>query len=246
MENKKNAFLQGLKDGLPIGLGYLAVSFSLGIIAKKANLTPVQGFFSSFINHASAGEYALYTSIVASVKYIEIILMTLVINARYFLMSCALSQRFDPKMNLFNRIFISFAITDELFGINIARPGYVNPRYCYGAIAASIPLWSLGTALGIVAGTYLPVRIVSALSVSLYGMFIAIIVPPCKKNKVVLVCVLLSFALSFALGHIPKIKELSSGTRVIIITVLISAIAAIIKPIKQEDEKVEEQIQEEQ
>ncbi|MBQ5472324.1 MAG: AzlC family ABC transporter permease [Treponema sp.] len=232
---KKCTYLEGLKDGLPIGLGYFAVSFSLGIIAKKAGLNPVQGFIASILNHASAGEYALFTSIQQSVRYVEIILLTLVINARYFLMSCALSQRFDPEMSIFHRLFVCFGITDELFGINIARPSYIDYKYAYGAMTSSIPLWAMGTSLGILAGTYLPKRIVTALSVSLYGMFIAIIVPQCKKNLVVLISVLVSFALSFSFNYIPYIKTLSGGTKVIIITILVAAVAAIVKPVKDEE-----------
>lgn len=231
----KNDFLKGLKDGLPIGLGYFAVSFSLGIVAKKAGLNPFMGFIASILNHASAGEYALYSSIQAVVTYIEIALVTIVINARYFLMSCALSQRFDPEMNFFHRIIICFGITDELFGINIARPGFIEPKYSYGAMIAAIPLWALGTAMGIIAGTYLPVRIVSALSVALYGMFIAIIIPPCRKNVVVLIAVIVSFILSFVCSILPVVKEISTGTRTIILTVIISAVCAFFKPVQEEE-----------
>lgn len=231
---KRKVFLQGMRDGLPIGLGYFAVAFSLGIVAQSAGLNAVQGFIASFLNVASAGEYALFTSIQAGVSYLEVALITMIINARYLLMSTALTQKFDPKTPLIHRFFIGFGITDEIFGITINRPGYIEPLYNYGAILISVPLWSLGTSLGIIAGNFLPARIVSALSVALYGMFIAIIIPPAKKNLTIAIAVIVSFIMSYLCGIIPGIKTLSGGNRTIILTILISSIIALIKPIKEE------------
>lgn len=236
---KKNSILEGLRDGLPIGLGYFAVAFSLGIVAKNAGLSPLQGFIASFFNVASAGEYALFTSIQNSATYLEIAVITFVVNMRYLLMSCALSQRFDPKTPFIHRFFVGFGITDEIFGITIARPNYIEPIYNYSALVVAVPLWSLGTSLGIIAGNMLPARVVSALSVALYGMFIAIIVPPAKKNITIAIAVLVSFAASYCSTILPVIKDISSGTRTIILTVVISAVVAIIKPVADEDEKSE-------
>jgi len=233
--SNKNVFLAGFRDGIPIGLGYFAVSFSLGIVAQNAGLNAIQGFFASFFCVASAGEYALFTSIQTAATFIEIAIITLVVNARYLLMSCSLSQRFDENTGLIHRLLVGFGVTDEIFGISINQPGKLNPFYNYGAIAIAVPLWSLGTSLGIIAGNELPVRVVSALSVALYGMFIAIIVPPAKKNITVAIAVIVSFALSFACTVLPVVSKLSGGTRTIILTVVISAIAAIIKPIKEEE-----------
>ena len=238
---KNKVFLEGLRDGLPIGLGYFAVSFSLGIVARNASLTPVQGFIASLLCVASAGEYALFTSIQAAASFLEIALITLVVNARYLLMSTALTQRFDPKTPLIHRFLIGFGVTDELFGITIARPGYINPIYNYGAFLVAIPLWCIGTSLGIIAGNFLPARIVSALSVALYGMFLAIIVPPAKKNMVILISVLISFAASFACSKLPLVSQLSGGTRTIILTIVISSIVAIIKPINDSESAVTEE-----
>ncbi len=231
---KRNVFFEGVRDGIPIGLGYFAVAFSLGIVAQNAGLNAVQGFIASFFNVASAGEYALFTSIQAGVTYAEVAIITLVVNARYLLMSCALSQKFDPNTSFIQRFFVGFGVTDEIFGITISRPGYINPLYNYGAIAISVPLWSLGTSLGIIAGNFLPARIVSALSVALYGMFIAIIIPPAKKNLIIAIAVIVSFISSYICGIIPVIKDLSGGTRTIILTVIISSIVAIIKPVEEE------------
>ncbi len=231
MENKR-AFLKGMRDGFPIGLGYFAVSFSLGIIAKKGGLSPVMGFFSSLFTRASAGEYAIYSLIAVSATYWEAVTMSVIANARYLLMNCALSQKFSPKTGIFTRILVGCCCTDEIFGISIAWPGYLNPAYSFGATAVAGPMWAIGTALGIVAGSSLPVRAVSALSVALYGMFLAIIIPPSKKDRAVMCAVIISFALSYLFGVIPVICKIAPGTRTIILTVLISAVFAVIKPVK--------------
>ena len=234
--DKKQAFVNGLRDGLPIGLGYFAVAFSLGIIAKKAGIGPVAGFLASVLTTASAGEYGVFSQMVLHASYIEVALITLIANARYMLMSCALSQKFDEKTPFIHRFLVGFYITDEIFGVTISRPGKLVPQYTYGAIVASVPLWGLGTSLGIIAGSILPARVVSALSVALYGMFIAIIIPPAKKERAVLVAVIASFILSRLSGMIPVIRDLSGGTRTIILTVLIASVAAVIRPVKDEAE----------
>ena len=231
--NRTN-FYCGIRDGFPIGLGYFAVAFSLGIVAQNAGLTPLQGFIASFFNVASAGEYALFTSIQAGVSYLEVGLITFVVNARYLLMSCALTQRFDTNSKLIHRFLVGFGVTDEIFGISIAQEPPLNPWYNYGAICIAVPLWSIGTSLGIIAGNFLPPSIVSALSVALYGMFIAIIIPPAKKDMVIAIGIAVSFIASYLCGILPGIKELSSGNRTILLTVIISAALAFIKPVKDE------------
>ena len=154
----RKVFCEGMRDGVPIALGYFAVSFSLGIAARNAGLTPIQGFFASLFNNASAGEYAAFSLIAAGATYLEVAIITLIANARYLLMSCALAQKFAPGTPFFHRLIIGYDVTDELFGITIARPGYLNPFYTYGAIALAAPAWAMGTALGIIAGNLLPER----------------------------------------------------------------------------------------
>lgn len=242
MKKKENTmphsvYLEGVRDGFPIGLGYFAVSFSLGIAARNAGLTVTQGLISSLLCNASAGEYALFTLIGSGAACAEIALATFIINARYLLMSCALSQRMSHNMPFYHRFIIGFDVTDELFGITIARSGCVEPKYFYGAMTASIPLWAAGTALGIFMGNLLPARIVSALSVALYGMFLAIIVPPTKENRVVLGCVLTAFAASAAASFLPVLRGMSSGNRTIVLTVAISALAAVLFPRPAEEEE---------
>lgn len=236
MNSHNKVLREGFRDGIPIGLGYLAVSFSLGVAARNAGLSAFQGFLVSLLNNASAGEYAGFTVIAANGAYFEIFLMTLIANARYLLMSCALSQKFSPDTPLIHRIFVGYDVTDEIFGITIARPGMLDPFYSYGAILIAAPAWAGGTALGVIAGNLLPVRAVSALSVALFGMFLAVIIPPARKNRVIALFVLISFAASFAATYLPLISQLSSGTRTIILTVLISAIAAILFPVNEEED----------
>lgn len=234
--SKSNAkiFQEGIKDAIPIGLGYFAVAFSLGIAARNAGMNAVQGFLLSFLNNASAGEYAGITVIAANASYIEIAVVTLIANARYLLMSCAMGQRLKPGLSFGHRLLMGYDITDELFGIAIARPGYLEPFYTYGAMLTAIPCWAAGTACGIIAGNIMPARVVSALSVSLFGMFLAIIIPPAKKDKVVAGLIILAFASSYAASCLPVISSISEGTRTIVLTVVLSAGAAYFFPVHAE------------
>ncbi len=227
----KQAFCQGLRHGLPIGLGYFAVSFSLGIAARNAGLNALQGLLASLLNNASAGEYAGFTVIAAGAAYWEIVLITIVANARYLLMSASLSQKLAPGTPFYHRLLLGYDVTDEIFAISVARPGYLNPFYTYGAMAASMPCWAAGTTLGVIMGNLLPLRVVSALSVALYGMFLAVIVPPARKDKVIAAFIGIGFVSSFLCEVLPYIREISSGTRTILLTVLLSAAAAVFFPI---------------
>ncbi|MGN0400646.1 MAG: AzlC family ABC transporter permease [Acetatifactor sp.] len=236
MYTHKISLQQGFRDGIPIGLGYFAVSFSLGVAARNAGLNAFQGFLASLLNNASAGEYAGFTVIAADAPYLEMVLMTLIANARYLLMSCALSQKFSPHTPLFHRMLVGYDVTDEIFGITIARPGILDPYYTYGAILIAAPCWAGGTALGVIAGNLLPTRAVSALSVALFGMFLAVIIPPAKKDRVVAIFILLSFAASYISGMLPGISGLSGGTRTIILTIALSAMATLLFPVREEEE----------
>ena len=154
-------------------------------------------------------------------------------------MSCALSQRFAPDAKLFHRALVGFGITDEIFGISIARPGNLNPFYTYGAMALALPAWSSATAIGIAAGNILPASVVNALSVALYGMFIAIIIPPTRKNKVLGGIIVVSFVLSGLFHWLPITAKLSSSMRTIILTIVIAGAAAVLFPVKDEEKEGE-------
>lgn len=220
-------FKLGLKAGIPIGLGYFAVSFSLGILASSVGLTAFQGFLTSILMNASAGESAGFIAIKEQVPYIQIILVTIVTNARYILMSLALSQKIKPNEKLINRLLLGFLLTDEYFALAISQDSYVDPKYSYGAMIFATPLWAIGTALGIITGNTLPANIVSALSISLYAMFICIIIPPIKKDKVLTLLIFISFITSYLLH---RLTTISSSIITIILTIFISILFAILFP----------------
>ena len=236
METNRTCFRSGVRDGIPIALGYFAVAFTLGIAARNAGFSAVQAMVESLTNNASAGEYAVFSLVSAGAGYWEVAVMTLVANARYLLMSRALSQKLAPETGLGHRMLVAFDVTDEIFGVSIAFPGRLNPFYTYGAMAAAIPGWALGTFLGVVVGNVLPLRLVSALSVGLYGMFLAIIVPPARESRVVLALVLLSFAASWAAASLPALAAVSSGVKTIVLTVAVSLGAAVLFPVAEEAE----------
>lgn len=225
-----SSFVKGLRDGIPIGLGYFAVAFSLGIIARDCGFAPLQGFFASITTYASAGQYIGFTLYGAGATLIELIIMTIITNARYVLMGFALNQRLPEGTTFRRRLLAGVSITDEIFGITIARAGYIDPWYPFGALVMAAPMWASGTALGIAMGNVLPIRMVSALSVALFGMFLAVIVPASRKDKVVALVVIISFAASFGAGFVPIINDLSSGNRIILLTLVISAAAAVMFP----------------
>lgn len=236
MTDRLKWYKKGVKDGIPICLGYFAVSFTLGIMARKNGLTAIEAMLTAALTNASAGGFAGFELIGAAAPYWQMAIMQLVVNARYLLMSCALSQKFSPQTSILHRSLVAFDVTDEIFGISIAQKGYLNPFYNYGAMTVAIPGWAVGTFLGVIMGNILPSRLVSALSVGLYGMFLAIIIPPAKQNKVVAGCVISAFVLSFAFSVLPVLKAIPSGLRVIILTVAISLFAAILFPVKEEEE----------
>ena len=232
--NQRN-YCEGMRDAVPIALGYLAVSFTLGIAAKNVGIGALQATLMSFTNSTSAGEFAALTAIAGGATYLELALMQFVINLRYMLMSCSLSQKIDPEFSIIHRFLMGFGVTDEIFGISIARGGKLNPFYTYGAMSLAIPAWSLGTFLGVVLGNVLPGGVVSALSVALYGMFLAIIIPPARDNKIIAGLVVVSMAASFLFAKLPVVRDISSGMRVIILTVMIAGAAAFLFPIKEEE-----------
>ncbi|MBQ3547873.1 MAG: AzlC family ABC transporter permease [Clostridia bacterium] len=229
-------YKKGLKDGIPIALGYFAVALTLGIAAEKAGLTAFQTFIATGTTLASAGGYAGINVIASMGGYFEMFLTMLIVNARYLLMSCALSQKISPKTSTLHRMAIAFGITDEIFGISSVVSGYLNPFYSYGAMTVAIPGWASGAALGAILGNILPASVMSALGVGIFGMFLAIIIPPAKENKVIMGGIIASFVLSFLFYNLPIIaNNISSGMQVIILTVVIALSLAILFPVKEED-----------
>lgn len=228
-------FIKGLGDGIPICLGYFAVSFALGIAARNIGMTGMQAFFMSAGMVASAGEFAAIQLLASGAGVIEMILTCVVVNLRYFLMSCSLTQKLSPETGFLHRFFLSYCITDEIFGLSSAVKGHLCPFYTYGITVTSVAGWSVGTVLGVLVGNILPGRVVSALSVSLYGMFLAIIIPPARKDHFIGLLVAVSMAASFLFSVLPGLKLISSGFRVIILTLVLAGAAAVIHPIEEEE-----------
>ena len=229
---RKELFFKGIKDGMPIFFGYMAVSFTLGITAIKSGLTVAQAGLLSFTMNASAGEYAALTVMAADEGLIAALLMTLIANARYLLMSCALSQKLPEDTPMLHRMLIGYDITDEIFGACMNFEGALAPFYAYGLFAVALPGWTVGTLLGAMLGAVLPANIMSALSVGLYGMFIAVIVPPARKDRMLAVLIGVSMLASFLLSKL--LPSLSSGIRIIVLTVVIASLAAYFFPRKED------------
>ena len=225
-----NSLKKGFKDGIPIGLGYFAVAFSLGIIAAGAGLTPFQGFLTSFLVNASAGENAAFIAIKENVPYLQMALIMVVSNIRYVLMSFALSQKINPASKMIHRFLLGFYLTDEYFALAISQDPYCDPYYSCGAFLFAVPCWASGTALGIIMGNILPDRVVSALSVALFGMFLAIIIPPAKKDKAIAILIVLSFLSSYLLN---RYTNISTSTITIILTIVLSSLGALLFPTKE-------------
>lgn len=233
-ENNGAWFRKGLRDGIPICLGYFAVSFALGINAREVGLNWLQALGMSAGMVASAGEFAALVLIQSSAGVLEMISTTLIVNLRYFLMSCSLTQKLRGDLPFVHRFFLSYCITDEIFGLSSAVKGYLNPFYTYGITAVSVFGWSAGTVTGVLAGNILPAAVSSALGVSLYGMFLAIIIPPARTNRFIGILVLISIAASGLFAVLPVLSQISSGFKVIILTLLIAGIAAWVHPVPDE------------
>ena len=234
MKNRLKNFKIGLKDGIPIALGYLAVSFSFGIMAKGAGIKTLEAAVMSVTNLTSAGQFAALGIIQSGSPLMEMAASQLIINLRYCLMSCSLSQKLPAKMPFFHRFFMAYGITDEIFGVSVCREGSLSPFYSYGLICVAVPGWTLGTVLGSVSGDLLPARLLSALNVAIYGMFLAVVLPPARESRVLFGVVLISMLASLLFMEIPVLSGISSGFKIIILTVLIAGAAAYLFPVKEE------------
>lgn len=223
-------FKKGLIDGIPIFLGYLAVSFAFGIQAADIHLSPFQAGLLSLLNVTSAGQFAGLAVIAEAGSLIELAVLQLIVNLRYLLMSAALSQKLPSDTPTGHRMGIAYGVTDEIFALSVLADGPLRPAYSYGLITVSVTGWVLGTVLGAAAGAILPHRLISALGVALYGMFIAIIIPPARDEKPVRITVILAMILSTLFAVIPVIKSLPGGMKIIIVTVAIASFSAILMP----------------
>ncbi len=231
---KKNTFLKGILDGIPICLGYFSVAFAFGIFSVGAGLTAAEAMLISAANVTSAGQLAAVPIMVSGGTLFEMALSQLVINLRYALMSVSLSQKLDGSVKLHDRFLLAFVNTDEVFAVATSKK-QVGRAYMYGLILTPYLGWSAGTAVGALAGSILPAAVISALGVMIYGMFIAIVVPAAKEDKRVLCCVALAAALSLLFHFAPLLQEVQSGFVIIICAVLASAFCAWRFPVKQQE-----------
>lgn len=229
-------FKRGIQDGIPIGLGYFAVSFTFGMMAVSSGLTPLQAVLISLTNLTSAGQFAGLGIIAACGSMWEMALTQLVINLRYCLMSFSLSQKLDKNISTGHRLAVAFGVTDEIFGVSASQEGRLSPWYNYGVMSMAIPGWTLGTLVGAVLGNVLPGFLVSALNVAIYGMFLAVIIPPAKKNRAVLGVVIGAMAVSTVFAVVPVLNKVSSGFVIIITTLIVAGLAAYFCPVPDEKE----------
>lgn len=228
-----NEFRSGLIAGIPIALGYLSVSFSIGLLAAGCGMTAWQSAILSATNLTSAGEAAGIQIIAAGGSLIELAITQLVINLRYALMALSLTQKLSKNFTTHHRLVAAFGITDEIFGVSASRPKPITPPYLYGMISIATFFWILGTVLGSVAGEIFPPALSSALGIMLYGMFIAIIIPAAKKDRHVLFVILLAACFSISVHFL--LPEITSGFSVIVCSIASAVIASLIFPLPEEN-----------
>ena len=235
MEN--NSFLKGIKDGLPICIGYFAVSFAFGISAVQSGLTWAEALLMSMTNLTSAGQVAGVPIIAGGGSFIELAVSQLVINSRYALMSVSVSQKLSKRVGLLHRFLIAFGNTDEIFAVTMSNKSSVGKKYMYGLILTPWIGWSSGTLLGSLAQNILPAVVISSLAVAIYGMFIAIVLPAMKKSFNITFCVLFAITLSCIFKYAPLLNKVPSGFVIIICAVISSAVFAFIAPTPEKKEE---------
>ncbi len=234
---KRQEFLEGIRDGIPICLGYFSVSMAFGLTAVLSGVPIWAAVVISLTNLTSAGQFAGMNLIAAQGALVEIGLTTLIINIRYFLMSISVSQKVEQKMTMKERMAVAFGITDEIFAVSMQRDHALTTAYMAGLIITPVLGWTGGTLVGAVATSLMPPVLSNAFGIALYGMFIAIIVPPAKEQKNVLFAVSLAIAASVACKYIPVIKNLSSGWTIILITLVVCVVAAFLFPVEEREEE---------
>ncbi len=227
----RSSFIRGLYAGVPIGLGYLSVSFAFGITAISRGIPRLIVMLISMTNLTSAGQLAGVELMALGCGIGELLLSQCVINLRYALMGLSLAQKTDQSVRLRDRFLIAFGITDEVFALSASQPGLIGRYYLFGLIVAPYLGWSMGTLLGTVAGELLPQSVLSALGIAIYGMFVAIVIPPAKKSRAIVAVLAIAIGLSCAFRYLPYLKEVSSGFVVIVCALTAAVIGALAVPI---------------
>ena len=231
-----NEYTLGVRRGMPVGMGYLSVSFGFGTLAASQGIRVLPATIISATNMTSAGQFAGLTLILAAAGLWEVILTQIIINSRYALMSLALSQRMGEKIGFLPRLLIAFFNTDEIFALAMSRMEPLTVPYLLGLGLLPFIGWTGGTLLGALAGSVLPLSIRTALGVMLYGMFVAIVIPPAKKERAVLAAVVLALCISSLLAWVPAFQGISAGIAIVISTVAAASVCAVLFPIPDEEE----------
>lgn len=229
-------YRNGLRDGVAVALGYFAVAFTFGMASVANGLGILQAVLISLTNVTSAGQFSGLEIIATNGSYIEIALTQLIINLRYSLMSFSLAQKLEQGRQGWHRYLMAYSVTDEIFALDANFDASLSPAYHYGITSVAVPGWVFGTLAGAVSGNILPSFAISALGIAIYGMFLAIIIPPARENHIILLVVLSAMGLSFLFSVLPVLKNITSGFVIIITTVSIAGIAAWLKPIEDEIE----------
>lgn len=237
---KRQEFTQGIKDGIPICLGYFSVSVAFGLTAVLSGLPVWSAVAISLLNLTSAGQFAGINILVAQGTMVELAMTTLIINMRYFLMSLSVSQKVHKDMKIRHRMAVSYGITDEIFAVSMQHKGDLSGSYMAGLILTPVLGWTGGTLFGAVAASFMPAALSNAMGIALYGMFIAIIIPAAREHRSVLVTIIMAVAASVGFQYLPVLRNISSGWSIILITVLVSAAAAWMFPIDIAEDEVEE------
>ncbi len=226
-------FKKGFLHGLPIGLGYLSVSIGFGLLAVSGGLTIGQAVLISMVNLTSAGQLAGTRVMIAGGPLMEIAATQLVINLRYALMSVALSQKMDEDVRLPARLGFAFFVTDEIFAVSAGQPDTLQKPYLAGLTVLPYIGWALGTLIGAALGAVLPAVLRDGMGILLYGMFLAIIVPPARESASIRAAVVLSAALSCALRYVPELNRIGGGFAVVLCAVAASVFCAWRYPVRE-------------
>ncbi len=226
------SFKKGYRDAIPVCVLYFGVSFSLGIACTDAGISWFEASLMSLLNLTSAGQFSAIDIISHKGSYGEIILSQIVINLRYLLMSVALLLKLNPEVKTGPRMLMATGITDEIFGLASIQANPLSPYYTFGGFCMATPGWVIGTAIGVIMGNILPDALVSALSMAIYAMFVSIVLIPARKDLILIPIIAVTMLFSAVFTRL--FPQMLSGIRCVIITILISSIAAILFPHKEE------------
>ncbi len=244
MSNKKSLFKEGLKEGFPIGLGYLPLAFSLGVNAATGGFKFLSTMVASMLSFTGVGLMTTMALMLESAAYASIFVALLVINLRNIVLSVAMAQRLEANVSLWKRLVIAMGNTDEIFALTIRREGRISGDYFLGVMSFPYFAWGVGTLVGLFATTLVPQDVCIAMGMSLYAMLIAAVVPAMKHSRPVLFTAILSGLISYILQGIKPINDIlvgwmgrSASSWILVFGAIFSAcVAACIWPVNDSEE----------